>query len=289
MVRRPARFAPAAAERIEVVYGDVTDAPAVERALAGATQVYHLAACAQAWMPDPEEFHRVNQLGTETVCRACRLHAVARLIHFSTPLAADPSRLMTPYQRTKAAAEEAVRQYVEEGGNAVIVRPTRVYGPGPLTKANSTTRIIDLYRRGLFRVRIADGGTRANYVFVEDVVAGAVSAAARGARGAAYDIGSENMTLTEFLGTVARVTGRRRTVVPLPRSVAGGIAAAAELGRRIGIEPMVTRDWVRLLALDWPVSSDLARRDLGYQPRGTDEGVAATVRWLANGATWPSA
>jgi len=181
--------------------------------LDGADLVFHLAAHARAWAANPEDFEAINVEGTRHVVSAARAAGVRRVVHVSTELVDGDQ---THYQRTKRAAEQVVQDYIAQGGDAVIVRPTRVYGPGPLNPANSATRVIALYRRGLFRVRIADQGARANYVYVDDVVNGLLQAAECGARGAAYVLGGENLTISQLLDLVAQVTGRRHRVPRFP-------------------------------------------------------------------------
>ena len=281
----------------KLIAATITDAAAVSRAAEGVDTVFHLAGCAKAWSRDPNEFRDVNVRGTEHVVAACAHHGVRRLVHFSTALVDPPDRLITAYQRTKLDGEEVVRQQLEST-TAVILRPTRVYGPGLLSVANSVTTVIDLYRKGRFRVRIADGGAVANYVFVDDVVEAAVLASRHlpeTTETPAFAIGGENATMPQFLDAVATVTGRTRFVAAIPKPLAKAAAYAALGLARFGIEPLITPDWVELLATDWPVSSDRARRDLGYAPRGMREGIAETVAWLgARGArgdretTWQS-
>jgi nucleoside-diphosphate-sugar epimerase len=268
----------------EIVWGDVTDPAAVERAVRGADTVFHLAACARPWTRDPREFTAVNVKGTRLVCDAARAREVRKLVHVSTELVQDRVVDHTAYQRTKRAAEALVAAYVAQGADAVIVRPTRVYGPGPLNPANSVTRVMDLYRRGLFRMRVADGGARANYVYVEDVVDGLLRAAERGERGAAYLLGGENLTLVELLALVGEACGAQHATLPLPLPAVRFIAAVAELGGLVGLTPPITRDWVDLLSEDRPMSSELAKAELHYQPRGARAGVAATVAWLSRRA-----
>jgi farnesol dehydrogenase len=142
---------------------------------------------------------------------------------------------------------------------------------------------VDLYLRGLFRVRLADGGARGNYAYVEDVVDGIVRAARHGQPGAVYTLGGENATFDEVLATLAAVTGRGNLVLALPLAVARGVGRLAEMAARFGIRPPITREWVSLFALDWPSSSDAAERDLGYTPRSLRDGIELTVRWLASG------
>jgi farnesol dehydrogenase len=273
-----ARKGPVTTSGAEVVWGDVRDPAAVQQLANGADLVFHLAACARAWAKDPGEFQAVNVDGTRHVLAAARAGGVRRVVHVSTELVDGEE---TPYQRTKRAAEQLVQDYVATAGDAVIVRPTRVYGPGPLTPANAATRVIAGYRRGWFRVRLADGGSRANYVYVADLVDGLLKAARCGARGAVYLLGGENLTVPELLHLVAEATGRPRVVLAIPVPVARALAWACEAGARLGLDPPITRDWVELLRKDQPRSWERAEADLGYRPRPARQAIAETVAWLA--------
>lgn len=278
----------------EVIWGQITDPAAVEVATRGVDLVYHLAACARPWARDPREFTIVNVEGTRLVTATALACGLRRMVHVSTELVQDPVVDRTAYQRTKRAGEALVAAYLAAGGDAVIVRPTRVYGPGPLNPANSVTRVMDLYRRGLLRVRIAAAGSRhaereagseqrearANYVYVHDVVAGLLLAAERGARGAAYLVGGENLTVGELLALVSEATGTRHVTFLLPRSMVRLVAGLAELGGLVGLAPPITRDWVDVLTEDRPMSWAKAEAELGYKPRSARDGVAATVAWL---------
>lgn len=266
------------------VPGDIRDAAAVRRLAGGAVTIYHLAGCARAWSRDPAEFHEVNVRGTRNVLDAARAAGAGRVVHVSTALVTGgEDQLLTEYQRTKRAAERVVGEYVSDGLDAVIVRPTRVYGPGPLTQSNSVTRAIDLYRRGILRVRLDDDDAVANYVYVDDVVEGMLLAGTRGAAGGRYTLDGENATFLRLLATVADVAGRHRRTVVLPEAAARGVAVVSEWLGRLGFEPLITRDWLELLQRDWPVPPDPAIRALGYTPRPLADGVRRTVHWLAAG------
>src|SRR3954471_10999304 len=52
---------------IETVHGDLCDADAVARAIAGMRYVVHTAADYRLWAPDPNEIMRTNVEGTRTV------------------------------------------------------------------------------------------------------------------------------------------------------------------------------------------------------------------------------
>jgi farnesol dehydrogenase len=276
-------------DRVDLVTGDLTEPHTIERAVRGARSILHLAACARAWVVDRSEYTRVNVGAVDSLLRAARRHDVERLVHVSTVLTLPPYREAavnhgaqrpTPYERTKREGEELVRRYVEEGRHAVIVHPTRVYGPGPLTDANAVTKSIVLYARGRLRVRLNDGDAQANYVHAEDVARGIMLAGQRGQAGARYVLGGENATFAGLLARVDAIAGIHRWVVPLPPALAVGVGAAAEWwGRVTGTAPFTAR-WVRSLLEDRRAAVASAMHDLGYAPRSLDQGLQETIAWL---------
>src|SRR2546427_596110 len=162
----------------------------VVAAVRGAETVLHLAACARAWARDPAEFTAVNVHTVERLLESAHAAGVSRLVHVSTMLTLPPGRPApldglaarpTPYEESKRAGERLVESYAAAGRHAVIVHPTRVYGSGPCNDANAVTRVIALYLRGRFRVRLDDGDVLASYVHAADVADG-IRGAARAER-----------------------------------------------------------------------------------------------------------
>lgn len=273
----------------DVVEGSLEDDAALTRLTSGASAVFHLAGLAGVWARDVNAFRQTNVQGTARLLRASAAGGVRRFVHTSTNLvevdhgAAGGPRILTAYQQSKYEAEALLRERTPAGIDAVIVRPSRVYGPGPLTEANAVTRLIDLYRRGLFRFRLRDDDARGNYVFVDDVVDGMIRAAEAGVPNQAYTLGGQNASMVELLGTVDRVTGSPHAVGRLPLGPARGVARLMEGAAMFGLKPMITRDWIELFATDWPSSSDAAERELGYAPRPLLDGVRLTIEWLRKG------
>ncbi|XP_074427664.1 3 beta-hydroxysteroid dehydrogenase type 7-like isoform X1 [Larus michahellis] len=165
--------------RLRLVQGDVGDAGAVGRVLAGAHVVFHAAAIVDVWgRVSSEAIARVNVQGTRNVLWGCRAGGVRCLLYTSSmevvgpntrgdpflrdpwPLTPDPgparrghedtpypTRHSQPYPRSKAQAERMVLEAngapVAGGGRLVTValRPTGVYGERhPL--------LAQFYRRG---------------------------------------------------------------------------------------------------------------------------------------------
>lgn len=285
-VRSATRLDPGIRQRLKVARGDIRDRYAVDAAVEGCDTVLHLAAVARAWSPDPNLFVDTNERGVEHLLDAARRHDLARLVHVSTQLTVGaPEGRSRPgatiYERSKLAGERLVEAYAREGRHAVIVHPTRVYGPGPLTDANGVTKMIDLYLRGRFRFRIADDGARANYVHAADVARGIARAAELGATGRHYVLGGEeNLTLAAFLDQVSELAGRQRWTLALPRSAARGIGSAGEWWGRATGETSLTRAWVEVFLRDMPFDIGPARRELGYAPRPLERGLRQTLAWL---------
>lgn len=292
LVRRPDRVPGELRGSLDIVTGDIRDSAAVERAVRGVTTVFHLAACARVWSSDPDEFADVNVRSVESLLAHAARHRVERLVHVSTILTLPPYRAapgnggspsQTVYEATKSAGERLVEEYASQGHHAVIVHPTRVYGPGPLHDANSVTKAIALYLKGWLRVRLADGDALGNYVHAADVASGIVLASRHGHRGAHYVLGGENASFREVLRIVSALSGVRRRVLPLHPTIALAIGRAAELWGRVGGSVPITRGWVRTLLEDRRVMCESEWDRLGYAPRPLGVGLAATLKWLTGG------
>lgn len=294
LARSPERLSPRVRALAELVEGDITDRRAVHRSMAGVHTVLHLAALARAWSPDPDAFRKANVDALAVLLAEAREAGVKRLVHVSTLIATDraPERGehgeavsagSSPYAASKREGERLIADYVASGRHAVIVRPTRVYGPGPLHDANGVTKMVDLYLRGRFRTRLADHDVRASYVHADDV-AQAVLLARRGGSGTAYTAGGQNVSLRAFLELVSEIAGVRRRMVAMPPWAAYAMAGIAELSGRLGATPFVTRDWIRTFLEDWPADIEPARRDLGYEPRPLRTGLEQTIAWLRSPA-----
>jgi farnesol dehydrogenase len=290
LARRPDLLPTELRSQVDVVQGDVRDTAALARGIAGAHTVLHLAAFARAWAPRDEDFTSVNVEAVRALLELARLHDVERLVHVSTILTLPPfrpapvngaSQQLTPYERSKRDGERLVEAYAASGRHAVIVHPTRVYGPGPLHDANGVTKAVALYLRGRLRVRLADGDVLGNYVHADDVAAGIALAASRGTSGTHYILGGEDASFRELLELATRITGVRRTVLPLPPAAALSVAGVSEVLGLLTGHCAITRSWIRVFLEDRRADVTPARHDMGYAPRPLGEGLRETLAWLA--------
>lgn len=285
LARDPRRLPVEAIGRVWVVSGGLEDDGALRRAVDRVGTVLHLAACARPWSRRAEEFAAVNVDGVARLLEAAAAAGVGRLVHVSTVLTlpalqAARRREPTTYEATKLSGERLVERYAAAGASALVVHPTRVYGPGPLNPANGVTRLLALYLEGPVVLRLDDHEVQANYVHVDDVARGILLAAERGRPGSHYVLGGENISLRGLLELAAELSGVPRRVVALPARAALAVAHAAEFWGRLGGDPPITPAWVRCYLEDQRVDIADTCRELDYHPRPLREGLRETLQWL---------
>ncbi len=264
-------------ERVELVRGDILDRDSLLRGMEGCSRVFHLAAYAKNWAPDPRTFYRMNVEGTRHVFGAARQLGVNRVVWTSSIVTFGPTprgvvgdeampritpAYLTEYEETKAIAEQEALRQAAGGFPVVIVNPTRVYGPGHLTEGNALARLIDDYDRGRVPVLLNRGINVGNYVFVDDVVQGHVLAMERGRVGQRYILGGENVTLKEFFRAIDRISGKTHFQIPMLH-VTPLVFAWLQKKRAewFGVYPSITPGWVRSFVVDAAYRSDKASRN----------------------------
>jgi predicted dehydrogenase/nucleoside-diphosphate-sugar epimerase len=267
--------------QIEVVLGDLGDPEAVDRAMAGATAVFHFgAAMGGSWAA-----HEAATItGTRNVVEACLEHDVPKLIHVSSlsvidwaghpanqPVTESATLEPVPQQRgyytqAKLEAERLVRAAAQERGlPVVILRPGQIWSErSPLITAAVGVRI------GSRLVVIGDDSNLLPLVHVDDVVEAIVLATQSDFRhGEVFQlVDNELMSRAELvrLYTAAREPQLRVTRVPLKLAcfLARSIEWLAQmLERPAPISPYRLSSAVAPLVFDCAK----ARDQLGWQPR----------------------
>jgi nucleoside-diphosphate-sugar epimerase/predicted dehydrogenase len=176
---------------VQVVYGDLGDPEAVDRAIAGVRLVYHVGATmrGRGWA----DFEAGTVAGTANVVDACVKHQVERLVHVSSlsvldyagrsprevvgedaPLEPYPEKRGS-YTRAKLLAERIVIDASRQRGlRAVVLRPGQIFGPGYETA--SPYGAIALAGRW---ITVGSGRLKLPLVHVDDVLEGLIAAASR--------------------------------------------------------------------------------------------------------------
>ena len=298
---------------VEVVEGDLRDPVAVDAAVAGCAVVFHVAALYRFWAPDPASFYDINVGGTRNVLGAALDHGCRRVVYTSTvgtlglvgatadaPVDersfAHVDHLFGLYKQSKYVAEHEVLRAAAEGLPVVLVQPTTPVGPrdiGPTPTGRTVLDFLDGRIPGYV-------DTTLNIVDVEDVAAGHLLAADRGAQGRSYILGGENLLLRDVLGTLSAVTGLPAPTRRFPGALALAAGHVSELveGRVLGRAPSVPLEGARMSTTHMSFDDRRARAELGYTSRPAADALERAARWfVASGAvrpdrarrcTWPS-
>jgi dihydroflavonol-4-reductase len=276
---------------LEVVNGDLRDSRSLERAVTGCGLVFHIAADYRLWAPDPAELYRSNVDGTRNILKAAQLAGVERVVYTSTvgcigipkdgPGSEDVEvcleQMTGAYKRSKFQAEQVAIEFSKAGFPVVIVNPTAPMGDHDF-KPTPTGKIVVDYLKGAMPAYVDTG---LNLVDVEDTAEGHLLAAERGQPGQRYILGCENLTLQQILERLARISEGKapRWRIPYPVAYAAGVVSTG-WANLTGQEPRAPLDAVKMSRVKMFVSSDKAKRELGFNPGPVDGALKRAVDWF---------
>jgi 2-alkyl-3-oxoalkanoate reductase len=266
--------------QIEVVLGELGDPDSVDRALAGATAVFHIGAAMSGGWPAHEA---ATIAGTRNVVEACLKHRVPKMIHVSSlsvidwaghpanqPVTESATLEPAPQQRgyytqAKLEAERIVRAAAQERGlSVVILRPGQIWSEqSPLISAAVGIRL------GSRLVVIGDDSNLLPFVHANDVVEAIVLATQSDfCHGDVFQVVDDELMSREELVrlyTAAREPRQRVTHISLKLAsfLAHGVEGlAAMLKRPAPVSPYRLRSAVAPLVFDCAK----ARDQLNWQP-----------------------
>ncbi|MFL6212691.1 MAG: NAD-dependent epimerase/dehydratase family protein [Blastocatellia bacterium] len=276
--------------RLEFAYGGFDDATDWDAALAGVETIYHVAG--KTFARRAKDYFDTNQRGTERLLAAAlkRRSQIRKMVLVSSLAAIGPSRdgtpvdeesapaPITPYGESKLMGEEAVRA-VGDLLPSTIVRPPAVYGP----RDYALLELFKAIARGVMPM-IGRYDKRVSLVHARDLADGIILAGeSERSTGRAYFISSEEVYSMQTLAArIAEMMGRRARSLAIPRSLAFGVALAAEgLAALTRKPPVINRDKVRDLSERcWGCSIERAKRELGYNPQiSIEDGLRDTIDW----------
>jgi dihydroflavonol-4-reductase len=117
-----------------------------------------------------------------------------------------------------------------------------------------------------------------NFVHVEDVADGVVLALDQGKPGEQYVLGGQIGTMGDFIRTAARVTGKRPPRFTLPSPLIRLSAPAGPIiGPLMGFPPNLREMVSTADGVTFWAKHDKAMSDLGYSPRGLEQGLRDTL------------
>jgi uncharacterized protein YbjT (DUF2867 family) len=246
--------------QVAPLFCDVTDPGLVARALDGSDGAVNLVGV--LYPSGRNSFARVHAQAPGFIATAAADAGLKALVHVSA-IGADPAAAST-YARTKGEGEAAVRAAFPD---AAILRPSVVFGP----EDDFFNRFAALARLSPLLPLFGGGTNRFQPVYVGDVAAAIEAALMRPAlRGQAFELGGPQIyTFAEIMELILAETGRRRGLLPLPMKLADLIGWFGDIGARLGLPPLLTRDQARLLRTD-NVASGPGLEALGVSPTALD-------------------
>jgi dihydroflavonol-4-reductase len=280
-------------ERIELTLGDIRDKNAVQHAVRGCREVYHLAANPNLWVQQRGRFRQVNYLGAVNVMEAALAAGVRRVLHTSTESILTRARqkhaiteeqivpyedIIGPYCRSKYRAERHALRLGRAGAPVVVVNPTLPVGPGDLGQSPPTRMMLD-FCRGRRREYL---DAELNLIDVRDVAEGMIRAMERGQPGRRYLLGHENLSILTVFRMLARLTGLPEPRWRVPYAVALAAAYASEFVADVYTHraPAATVTGVKLTRRRMHFDPARSLAELGLQPRPVAGTLAETVAWF---------
>ncbi|MBX3062764.1 MAG: NAD-dependent epimerase/dehydratase family protein [Anaerolineae bacterium] len=275
---------------VETIAGDVEDAEVVMRAAQGCRYVVHAAGRFSFW-GKREQFEQTNVIGASNVMAAALAAGVEKFIHISTVVVVGnplpnvivdethPTNPADPYQRSKLRGEQAALTYWREKNlPVVILRPGAFYGPYGRYAFNRL--FIEDPLKGLL-IQIHGGKLITFPTYTGDVAASILAALERGTPGEVYNICGETLMHREANTIVSDEAGITHFRLNVPGWSMIALATLwTALSEYTHVEPYYPLNLRSYVFNNWRVSSEKAKRDLGFAPIPFREGVRATLEWF---------
>ena len=292
LVRNPGKATTLQELGCEIVPGSLSDADAIRSGMEGCDGAIHGAAIYEVGIPEREHqaMHEANVVGTETVLRAALEANVPRVVYISTVAAfgntngqvvdesyEHPGTSYTSYyERTKVEAHRLAKRLIaEEGLPAVIVQPGGVYGPDD---HSALGRQINQFLAGRLPL-MPFPETGFNMVHVDDVADGVLLALDKGKVGEAYVLGGQITTMRDLMDTVARVADRKPPRGTMPTGLLKAMTPIGPVVGKLMGQPPNLRELISTADnVTYWAKHDKAMAELGYSPRGLEEGIRDTLR-----------
>lgn len=277
---------------VDLVQANIRDRESIDRALEGADAVVNLVGI--LYESGKQSFAASQAQGARNVAEAAAERGITRMVQVSA-IGADKSS-NAKYARTKAEAEEAVREALP---SSVILRPSIIFGP----EDDFFNRFADMAKNSMALPAIGGGHTRLQPVFAGDVADAIVKGITEsGHEGKTFELGGpRTYTMNELYDFIFETIDYKRFKAPLPfffAEMMGTLLAGIykvpllNLGAAIFfrifpptsggkfLAPPLTGDQVKMLRSDNVVTDGaLTLSDLGIYDLESVESLVPTYLW----------
>jgi len=277
---------------VERRYGDIFDTDAVTAAMADRDVVYYCVVDTRAELRDPAPLFKTNVEGLRGVLDIALTASLRRFVFLSTIGAiaigrnGGPVDEGTPYDwageggayiESRRQAEDLVLSYARDRGlPGVVLNVSNPYGPPDWQPRQGA--LIELAATGKMPFYLRDQGSEV--VGIDDAAEAFLLAAEHGRAGERYIVSERYMTYREMFTAAADAVGVKPPRFGIP------IAALHALSRVVGAASALTgRDFAmsptsaRLVELTGPVDHGKATRELGWQPKPTEDSIRRAAQF----------
>ncbi|MDD8018866.1 MAG: NAD-dependent epimerase/dehydratase family protein [Bacteroidota bacterium] len=290
LVRNPSKLGYLQNFPIEIFEGDLFSNSALEKGIAGAQYVYHVAGLVAA--KTKEEFYRGNRDATRNIIEiTSRVNpGITKFVHISSQTAVGPGdgstavnesttpHPLTTYGKSKLASEYEVLKFKDKLP-VTILRVSAVYGP-------RDTATFDYFKSAHMGLELLVGfkDSYVSLVHSTDLVSGIILAGeSERANGQIYFIGSEKYYTWNEIGFVTRgVLNKKLFRIRVPKPLVFVIAGVAGFFSTFKEKPSVLNfeKGYDLTQDNWTCDVTKAKTELGYKQEVTlADGIKETVKW----------
>ncbi len=284
---------------VERVQASLSDPQQLGSALRGCDAIQHVAGIYDTSPGGAERMHHIHVQVTRALCEAALEQGIERLVYCSSSVTIGWGSLARPadedspppdpdsafgrgtalraYHDSKLAGERAIQRAARRGLHAVTVNPDYVVGPWDL-KPTSGAMILAQGRRW---VPIYPRGGKC-FIDAADCGLGHLRALERGRPGERYLLGVHNLSYRDFMARVARVVGRPRPLLPLPRRATRAIGRLGGALVHLGVEQAAVLDPYLLRSMQQQRYRDGGRasREFDLPRTPIDQSIEAAWRWF---------
>lgn len=267
------------ASKLEIVFGDLRDAQAVQRALEDIQIIFHLGAMISIpySYKRPREVAESNFVGTLQVLISSLESSIERLVHTSSsevygtavtvPInESHPLQGQSPYSASKIGADKMVESFhLTYDLPVVTIRPFNTYGPRQSARAVIPAIISQALTKET--IHLGNLETTRDFTFVSDTVEGLLKAAITPEiEGQTFNLGSgDEVSIGDLAELIVRAIGRAVEIVQDPA--------------RLRPE---SSEVLRLVS-----DNSLAKQVLSWRPRVSfEDGLQQTIQWIRENSTF---
>ncbi len=291
MVREGSNLLSIQNTNVELFKGNLLSSDDIRNALSDCKIVIHAAANTSQWPNNFEHYKEINIEATQLLLEESLKAGIEKFIFVSSANAFAPGSIESPgdenspiteaqlksgYMRSKYEAQKLVLSFAKEHQfPAVVVNPTFMLGKYD-AKPSSGQMLLMAHKKWM---PCPPGGK--NFIHVEDVASGIVSAIEKGENGSCYLLANENLSYYEFFSKMKAVCGLPKQLIRIPKTFVSAAGRAGNTYEKIGNSPAkINRVNAKLLIAENYYSNKKAIEELQLPQTPIETAIKDALDWF---------